>query len=55
MWKEYLLPSNFMWVILRSVQLFVKAVAFFSTGRLIDIISNKSLVTQGAFTLLALS
>ena len=54
-WKEYLLASNFVWVILRTVQLLVKAVAFFSAGKLIDVISNNSWVTQRAFTLVALS
>lgn len=54
-WKEYLLASNFVWVILRTVQLLVKAVAFFSAGKLIDVTSNNSWVTQRAFTLVALS
>lgn len=54
-WKEDLLASSLVWVILRSVQLLVKAMAFFSAGRLIDVISNYSWVTQRTFTLVALS
>lgn len=54
-WKEYLLASNLVWVILRSVQPLVKTMAFFSAGRLIDVISNNSWVTQRTFTLVALS
>lgn len=51
--KSVLLVSKFVWVILRSLQLPVKAVAFFSAGRLIEVIRNKSWITQGGFMLAA--